>query len=146
MYSTPQHTLPVVQEEEMGINAPVHHQRIIAQLTAGLYPLFKSGKIPYEAFPEMMVGEESSPVPDVVVYDNETEQVRIVIEVCQNRGMRHDLNKMIRLIDEDEYGIEEGFVYNYKTKQWFRYRKGQGGMAQVSSYSELLHLDLNQFL
>ena len=135
----------MAQEDDMGVNAPIYHQRVIAQLTAGLYPLYKSGTIPYEPFPEMMVGEESSPTPDVVLYDNTTEQVR-VIEVCQNKGLKHDLNKVIRLIDEDEYGIQEGFVYNYKTHEWFRYQKGGGGLPVESAYSIVLSLDLGAFL
>ena len=53
---------------------------------------------------------------------------------------------MIRLVDSDDYGIQEGFVYNYKTRQWLRYQLGDGGAATTSSVSTVLGLDLNQFL
>lgn len=49
-------------------------------------------------------------------------------------------------MEEDDYGILEGFVFNYKTQQWLRYRKGDGGQAIESSFSEVLQLDLNAFL
>ena len=74
------------------------------------------------------------------------EQTRIIIEVCQTNGQRNDLRKIIRLIEEDDYGILEGFVYNYKTDEWLRYRKGDGGASTASSVSEVLGVDLGPFL
>ena len=46
----------------------------------------------------------------------------------------------------DLYGIREGFMYNYKTHQWLRYRFGDGGLPTESSFSEILNLDLNTSL
>ncbi len=129
----------------MDVNAPFIHQRTIAQLTAGLYPLYRSGKIPLEPLPEMME-EYATPVPDVLLYDYETEQTRVIIEICQTSGQKRDLTKIIKLIDEALYGILEGFVYKYKTSEWFRYRKGDGGLTENASFSEILQLDLNSFL
>ena len=53
---------------------------------------------------------------------------------------------MIQLVDADEYGIVEGFVYDYLTYEWYRYKKGDGGLTESSSYSGVLAMDLNQFL
>jgi Uma2 family endonuclease len=144
-YSLPR-SQPFLVQEDMGTNAPVIHQRIIAQLTTGLYPQFRSGAIPYEPLPEMMLGEYSSPTPDVILYDNAIDQTRVIIEVCHTRGVKDDIQKVIRLIDGELYGIQEGFVYDYKTRHWFRYRLGDGGLTTESSLSEILQLDLNQFL
>ncbi|GAB3963947.1 hypothetical protein GCM10028806_00730 [Spirosoma terrae] len=146
-YINPVSLKSLVLEDEMGVNAPIIHQSVIARLTAGLYPFFRSGQIPYEPLPETMIAEGyASPVPDVILYDHSNEETKLIIEVCQNQGLRHDLAKVIRLIDEDVYGIREGFVYNYKTQQWLRYRFGDGGLTTESSFSEILNLDLNQFL
>ncbi len=131
---------------DMGVNAPVIHQRIIARLTAKLYPLYETGGIRYEPLPEMMLGEYSTPTPDLVLYDNETDQTPVIIEICQTRGTKGDLQKVIQLIDGQLYGIREGFVYDYKNQQWLRYRLGDGGIAVASSLSEVLKVDLNQFL
>jgi hypothetical protein len=60
--------------------------------------------------------------------------------------LRKDLKKVVTLIDADEYGIAEGFVYDYLTCQWYRYLRGDGGLTQPSSFSPLLNMDLNQFL
>ena len=49
-------------------------------------------------------------------------------------------------MEDDDYGILEGFVYNYKTQQWLRYRKGDGGVATESAFSEVLQLDLKAFV
>ncbi|MRS64247.1 hypothetical protein [Larkinella terrae] len=147
MYTNKFPLTSMVHEDEMGVNAPFIHQRTIAQLTAGLYPLYKTGKIPFEPLPEMMLTEGyATPVPDVLLYEYEKEQTRIIIEICQTSGQKRDLTKIIKLIDEDLYGILEGFVYNYKTAEWFRYRKGDGGLIENSSFSEILQLDLNSFL
>lgn len=131
---------PVVND--MSVNAPIIHQRIIARLTAKLYPLYESGAIAYEPLPEMMLGEYSSPTPDVILYDNNTDQTAVIIEVCQTRGLKGDVQKVIQLVDSELYGISEGFVYDYKTGHWLRYRKGDAGMTSESSFSGLLNLDL----
>ncbi|WP_421827407.1 hypothetical protein [Larkinella sp.] len=137
-----------VNEGETGVNAPVIHQRIIAKLTMGLGNLYHGNhSISLEPLPEMMLDfTYSSPTPDVILFDNEADQTPIIIEICHTSGLKHDLAKTIRLIDENLYGILEGFVYNYKTGQWFRYRKGDGGLTENSSFSEILQLDLNSFL
>ncbi len=130
-----------------GVNAPRYHQSTIARLTAGLYPLYRSGAITLEPLPEMMLTEGySSPVPDLILYDYEAEETRLIIEICQTNGLKADLDKVVRLIDGDLYGILEGFVYNYKTNQWLRYRKGDGGFTTASSYSDIIGLNLNDFL
>ena len=103
--------------------------------------------MPFEPLPETMLTEGySSPVPDMLLYDHQAEQAIVIIEVCQNSGLKHDTSKVIRLIEDNEYGIREGFIYNYKTQQWLRYRFGDGGLTTESSFSEILQLDLNAFL
>jgi Uma2 family endonuclease len=144
-YSFPSASRTILQDD--GVYGPIPHQSVIARLTAGLYPFYRSGQIPYEPLPETMLLEEyAAPVPDVVLYDHEAEQVRVIIEVCKNTGFKHDTSKVIKLIDGELYGILEGFVYNYKTGQWLRYRKGDGGQATETAFSEVLNLDLGQFL
>ena len=81
-------------------------------------------------------------MPDVILFDEVAEETKVVIEVCQTNGQRNDLRKVIRLIEEDDYGILEGFVFNYKTREWLRYCKGDGGVATASSFSELMGVDL----
>ena len=98
-----------------GSNAPLLHQRTIARLTAKLYPHYEAGTIQYEPIPEMMVGEYNSPTPDVILFDHATEQAHVIIEVTHTKGVKTDLRKVIRLMEEDDYGILEGFVFNYKT-------------------------------
>lgn len=134
-------------EDDMGVNAPIIHQSVIARLTAGLYPLYQSGKIAFEPLPETMLTEGySSPVPDILLYDHQAEQAKVIVEVCQNNGLKHDTSKVIKLIEDNEYGILEGFVFNYKTQQWLRYRLGDGGVATNSSFSEVLQVDLSTFV
>ena len=140
--------VPVSQVNDDGANAPMRHQQVISRLHVGLGILYyKDRTLAYEPLPETRLAEGyGNPVPDVLLFDHEAEQTRLIIEVCQTNGQKNDLKKIIRLIEDDDYGIQEGFVYNYRTNEWLRYRKGDGGVATTTSFSELLGLDLAQFL
>lgn len=141
-------TPPSLVHEDLGVWAPADHQRVIAKLTTGLGILFYHEKrIRLEPLPETMLDEgKASLVPDLSLCDNESDQTPIIIEVCHTKGQKDDIQKVIHLIDNDLYGIREGFIYNYKTQQWLRYRFGDGGLTTESSFSEILQLDLNAFL
>ncbi|GAB4036431.1 hypothetical protein GCM10028774_28670 [Spirosoma jeollabukense] len=100
-----------------------------------------------EPLPETPLAEgPGHQVSDILLFDNEAELTRIIIDVTQPRRTKRDVQKIIHLIEDDDYGILEGFVYNDKTREWFRYRKGDGGAATSSSVSELLGIDLGVFL
>jgi hypothetical protein len=133
-------TKPFLVLEDDGTNSPLDHQRTISKLTTELGVLFYHTKtITLEPLPETPLGEGSGhAVPDVLLFDRETELTRIIIEICNNRTFTSDVRKVIRLIEDDQYGILEGFVYNYRTDEWRRYRLGDGGEATESSVSEVL--------
>ena len=119
-----------------GTNSPYNHQRIISRLTVELGVLYYHKQvIALIPLPETPLAEGPGyPVPDVILYDEKAEQTRVVIEVCNNRSINSDLRKVIRLIEEDDFGIQEGFVFNYVTHEWLRYCKGDGGSATTSSF------------
>ncbi len=129
---------------EMGINAPKEHQRVISKLTTGLGLLFYlEHKIALEPLPETQIDEgQSSPVPDILLFDNEEQQTRIIIEICHPSGYKNDLRKVIKLIDENDYGVVEGFIYDYVRKSWSKYQRGIGQIIDRPSYSEILDIDL----
>ena len=134
--------------DDMGVYGPKAHQRVISKLNSGLGPLYYAeGKLPLEPLPETMLNDgEASPVPDLILYDNEARLTPIIIEVCHTDGLRRDIRKVIQLVDDDDYGIQEAFVYDYLTLLWYRYKRGDGGLTESSSYSNVLDMDLNQFL
>jgi hypothetical protein len=135
-----QSTPPRLVHEDDGTNSPLDHQRVISRLTFGLGVLYYDRKtIRLEPLPETPLDEgPGHPVPDLILFDAEAQQTRIIIEVCTFRGAKADVRKVIRLIEDEDYGILEGFVYNYRTLEWFRYRKGDGGLATNSAISEVL--------
>lgn len=130
----------------MGVNAPKIHQRIIGQLMMRLGMLFYIEKrIPYEPFPETMIDEsQTSPTPDILLFDNEKRQNKVIIEVSGNTGARRDFEKVKTLVEE--YGVPEGFVYNYDTEKWMKYRLGEGEDARRPSYIDSIGVDLNDLL
>lgn len=89
---------------------------------------------------------KSSPVPDVLLYDNVRFETPVIIEINHSDGVRNDLMKVRRLIDGTEYGITEGFVYDYKLGKWFKYQKGIGDIVENPSYCHALQLDLAALL
>ncbi len=134
--------------EDQGVWAPIDHQRVISLLNIGLGVMYhREQSITLEPLPETMLDEgKASPVPDILLRDNQTAQTPIIIEVCHTNGLKGDLRKVIQLIDEDLYGIREGFIHDYRTGHWLRYAFGDGSVTSESSFSEILNLDLNQFL
>lgn len=141
-------TPPSLVQEDQGVWAPADHQRVISKLNVGLGILYYREKtIQLEPLPETMLDDaKASPVPDLSLIDNSTDETPIIIEICKAKGQKDDIQKVVQLIDSDLYGIREGFIYNYKTQHWFRYRFGDGGLTTESSFSEILQLDLNQYL
>lgn len=121
---------------------------VISKLTIELGILYYREKsISLIPLPETSLNEgPGHAVPDVMLYDDVAEDTKVIIEVCLTNGVRNDLRKVIRLIEDDDYGILEGFVYNYKTREWLRYRKGDGGAATASSYSEVMQVEMGGFV
>ncbi|TAE32355.1 MAG: hypothetical protein EAZ91_05345 [Cytophagales bacterium] len=135
-------------KEEQAVYGPWDHQRAISKLNGNLaYLYYQEKEITLEPLPEAMLDEaEASPVPDLILVDSEQSTVPIIIEVCHDKGLKRDIEKVIRLVDQDYYGIREGFIYNYKKGNWYRYKFGEGGLITESSFSEILNLDLGSFL
>lgn len=147
MYQPITNTITLFQEED-GTTSPMRHQLVISKLTTELGLLFYHQKaISLVPLPETPLNEgPGHAVPDLSLYDQVAEDTKVIVEVCQTNGQRNDLRKIIYLIEDNDYGILEGFVYNYRTNQWLRYRKGEGGVATESSVSVVLGVDLGRMV
>ncbi|MCS6989466.1 MAG: hypothetical protein NZM06_08120 [Chloroherpetonaceae bacterium] len=131
----------------MGINAPKAHQRVIAKLTTRLMNLYEQKRISLEPLPKTMLDEsQTSPTPDLSLYDNQNAQTPVIIEVAHSDGVKNDLKKIRRLIEETEYGIVEGFVYDYKKNEWRKHKKGIGDIHDKPSFCDILNLDFSTLL
>ncbi len=132
----------------MGTNAPKPHQRIISRLLGHLsYRYYIEGSLQLEPLPETMLDEsQTSATPDIILYDNVLEQTPAIIEITHTNGVLNDLKKVRRLIDETEYGIQEGFVYDYKRNEWHKYRRGVGDILDKPSFCEAINMDLATLL
>jgi len=138
----------MVVEIEMGRLNTVHHQRAIKRLVFGLEKLYQSGQIFLEPLPETDLdpGNSESKCPDLILQDNENSTVPVIIEVATNRGWKTDFKKMRNLIDSTEYGIEEGFVFDFQKLEWHKYSKEGGADFGNPSWSNVLKIDLNSLL
>lgn len=146
MYDTKYNSPFLVNDDET--NSPLEHQFVISKLTVELGILsYHKRTISHVPLPETPLNEgPGHAVPDVILYDKVAEDTKVIIEVCQTNGQRNDLRKIIYLIEENDYGILEGFVFNYKTREWLRYRKGDGGAATGSSFSEVMGVEMGEMV
>jgi Uma2 family endonuclease len=130
----------------IGINAPKIHQRIIGQLMMRLGMLYYiDKKIPFEPLPETMIDEsQTSPTPDILLFDNDLKTNQVIIEISGNTGAKRDFEKVKQLMQE--YSVPEGFVYNYDSKQWRKYSLENGEDQQRPSFSNAIDLDFETLL
>lgn len=130
----------------MGVNAPKSHQRIITQLITGLGHLyFRLGDIPYEPFSEAMIDEsQTSPTPDVLLYDPINRKNVVIIEVSSAVGAKKDYEKVKELMHD--YDVQEGFVYDYQNKFWKKYDLNKGEVTINPSFCDTIGYDLDEFL
>ena len=135
-------------EIEFGHLATIHHQRAIKKLLFGLEALYVAGKIALEPLPETDIdpGNPESKCPDLILQDEEKATVPVIIEIATNRGWKTDFAKLRRLMDETEYGIEEGFVLNFEKGEWHKYSKSKGVVEGRPSWSDVLQVDLDTLL
>ncbi len=133
---------------DMGHNARLEHQRVITDLIVGLGTLYNNQAIHLEPLPktDLDPGNPTSKCPDIQLRDNEQFTIPIIIEIAGNFGYKADFYKARNLVDENVFGIQEVFVYNYDKKSWHKYSYKNGIVEENPSYSDLLQLDLNHFL
>ncbi len=129
----------------MGVNAPREHQRVITRLSGELYYLYKTGMIPFEPFSETMIDDgKTSPTPDIILLDNETDKNVVIVEITTTIGEKNDFEKVKDLVER--YDVKEGFTYNYKKGTWRKYRRGTGEVKDDASYCDVIGYDLNALL
>ncbi len=129
----------------MGVNAPLEHQRIIRLLSGELHLLYKTKRIQLEPFPETMIDQsQTSPTPDVLLYDNAQRKHLVIIEVSGKQGAKKDFRQVVELMHD--YDVPEGFVYDYDGAEWFKHKLGVGDITERPSFCETIGYDLNDFL
>jgi len=132
----------------MGTNAPRIHQRIIRKLLFELTRMYDiEHSLTLEPLSETMLDEgQTSPTPDIILLDNVLSLTPIIIEITHTTGIRADFLKVQRLVDSEYYGIQEGFVYDYKRNEWHKYKIGEGTITDKPSFCEAINLDLATLL
>lgn len=128
----------------MGIQASRPYQRVISKLTTKLGILYhKQASILLESFLEMMLDDDkTSPTPDISLCDNVQENTPVIIEISRTGMVQTDMKKVRALIDSRDYGIEEGFGYDYKRNEWHKYHLEKGDITDQPSFCEAINLEL----
>jgi Uma2 family endonuclease len=89
----------------------------------------------------MIDESETSPVPDVMLVNRENDLAEVIIEITHTQGFKKDAQKVKELMEE--YGVPEGFIYDYKLKIW---QSISAKNNTTQSFCEALGYDLNNFL
>jgi len=128
----------------MVINAPKEHQAIITKLIHGLAEMYLKDRTPLFPYPETMIDEgQTSPAPDILLYDHKQEKTFLIIEMTHSTGMKKDIAKVFNLMKD--YEVPEGFVYDYKKNVWHK-MKNNSIETEDSSFSDVLNIRLNTLL
>ncbi|MBN8681034.1 MAG: hypothetical protein J0L99_00205 [Chitinophagales bacterium] len=72
------------------VKASKPHQRIIGKLMTALGHLYyREGALAYEPFSETMIDEgQTSPTPDILLFDNKSGLNKVIIEVSTSAGAK----------------------------------------------------------
>ncbi len=129
----------------MGVNAPRIHQAIIGRLIYWLTGLYIKNETELIAYPEAMIDEsQTSPVPDVMLVNHDTDLTEVIIEITHTQGVPRDSEKLKNLLCT--YRVAEGFVYDYKQKRWYKFRLNGPETGEESSYCDAIERDLAPFV
>ena len=119
---------------------------MIGKLMTALGVLYyREKKIPYEPFPETMIDEgQTSPTPDILLFDHNTKQNVVIIEVSGTSGVKKDFEKVKALAND--YSVREAFVYDYGFQTWRKYQPDAGEITDRPSFCEAIGMDLAELL
>lgn len=128
-----------------GVNAPRIHQAIIGRLIYWLTDLYLKNQTDLVAYPETMIDEsETSPVPDVMLVNHDTDLTEVIIEITHTQGVPKDIEKLKNLMQV--YRVNEGFVYDYKRKSWYKFQLNGPDSGESSSFCEAIGKDLSDYV
>lgn len=129
----------------MGVNAPRIHQAIIGRLIYWLTDLYIKNETELVPYPEAMIDESTtSPVPDIMLVNHDTDLTEVIIEITHTQGVPKDSEKLKKLMQV--YRVGEGFVYDYKRKQWHKFRLGNLEEDELSSFCDAVGQELSPFV
>jgi hypothetical protein len=121
------------------------HQAIIGKLIYWLTDLYIKNKTELIAYPEAMIDEsQTSPVPDVMLVNHDTDLTEVIIEITHTQGVPKDAEKLKTLMRV--YRVGEGFVYDYKRKVWHKFRLNGPDTGEASSFCDAVGQDLSPFV
>lgn len=92
----------------------------------------------------MIDESQTSPVPDVLLLDEETDLVQVIIEITHTQGVKKDLRKLQELMHE--YSVPEGFVYDYRLEKWYRYQLATKELKTDEDYCQTININLAELL
>lgn len=129
----------------MVVNAPRIHQAIIGRLIYWLTDLYVKNQTDLIAYPETMIDESTaSPVPDVMLVNQDSELTEVIIEVTHTQGVAKDIEKLKSLMRT--YRVNEGFVYDYKLRSWHKFWLGGPDEGSSSAFCDAIGHDLADFV
>jgi hypothetical protein len=120
------------------------NQQMIDSLFEGLKALYVNQISHFEPFlATNFYTEVVDKTVDISLYDHQKSAMTVVIEICRKADFEKKKKQLLALLANQEYTIEEGFIYNVESSVWYCYQKNTKDYLQRDSYSLLLDTDLN---
>lgn len=92
-----------------------------------------------------MINEsQTSPTPDILLFDHNAKQNVVIIEISGTSGAKKDFQKVKELADD--YSVKEAFVYDYGFQTWRKYQTDRGEVTDRPSFCEAIRMDLADML
>ncbi len=139
----------ITREEALilGFKANREHQRTLGRIATALHWHYKQGAFRLEPFSETNLNEsEPSPVPDISLFDEESYTTPVIIEVNDTSGVRNDLLRIRTVLHTTDFGVVEGFVYDFARNEWHKYHRDKGDITENPAFCEAINLDLATLL
>jgi Uma2 family endonuclease len=79
-----------------------------------------------------------------MLVDIASDLTKVIIEITHTQGLKRDLKKMLELMEQ--YEVQEGFVYDYKQRIWYRCDLTTKKPEAQNAYCSAINTNLNDFL
>jgi len=114
------------------------HQIAIYFIILSLFSFFKKHRLNFLAISETELGLPNSPAPDILVITKKKNENVTFIEVTNSSNQSIAIEKSTNALIE--YHLQECFVYNYQTQNW--YKITPENVLNDETKSETLNFDL----
>lgn len=97
--------------------------RALRSIVCKRMDLYQRKTITSEPLPVAYSSNFSS-VADIICFNPTNNKVNTLIKLCEKSHQKDAYHQFSKFIADNNFGVEEGFIYNYETREWLRIWRG----------------------